>query len=107
LSLQLNIWLMSGAIGAVSGVSSSWRLGPWWFFGGLVFGFASGLASAFICSFPYVMLLIYVQKNVPRIESLMIKVLYIPHVILGMLAAWLLPLWCITSIAGAFTRPGY
>ena len=97
--------MISGVIGAVSGAASLWSFGAWWCFGGLVFGFASGLATAFICSFPYVMLLVYVQKNVPGMESLVPKILYVPHVILGMVLAWLVPSWCTTNIAAAFT-PG-
>jgi hypothetical protein len=94
---------MSGEIGAVAGAVSSWSFGAWWCFAGLVFGFAGGLATAVMCSLPYVMLLIYVQQNAPRFEGLMPKILYIPHVILGMAFAWFVPSWCINRIAGVFT----
>ena len=97
---------MSAGIGAVSGVMRSWSIGAWWCLGGVVFGFSCGLVLAMICSFPYLLLLIYVQKNVPHIESTVSKVLYFPQIILGMLLAWYVPLWCMTRIEAVFTHGG-
>ncbi|HME39981.1 MAG TPA: hypothetical protein VKG63_13595 [Steroidobacteraceae bacterium] len=104
MSIQPYIWLISGAIGAAAGAMRTWRLGAWEWFAGLLFGFASGLAVAVVCSLPYVMLLIYVQKNMPHFEPTVIKVFYIPQTLLGMILAWYLPSWCIGSIAGALSN---
>jgi hypothetical protein len=57
-----------------------------------------------MCSFRYLLLLIYVQKNLPHIESTLSKVLYFPQIILGMFLAWFLPWWCVTRIAAVFTH---
>ncbi len=82
----------------------SWSFGSWWCLGGVVFGFPCGLVAAMMCSFPYLMLLIYVQKNVPHFETTVSKVLYFPQIILGMGLAWFVPSWCMSRIAGVFTH---
>jgi hypothetical protein len=99
-----HFWMISAGIGAVSGLIHSWSIGVWWCLGGFVFGFSCGLVVAMICSFPYLLLLIYVQKNMPNIESTVSKFLYFPQVILGMVLAWYVPSWCLTSVAAEFTR---